>query len=385
MSLEDRLEAAKSYPAADEVTYTPRTEFDGGSGFIQTGALATPPEDYSALLREFGYDPSKVRIVGHPKISRWQQRARIRGTAEYETSWLAAYRFTIADIAANPDTADIDKIAKRVKKRPKAGSGSHWFVFQAGDLQIGKRSRDGSTSEILERYFESLDAAVDEFKSLKRHGIEGIQISMPGDCIEGNQAQRQSNLWLTENTITEQVRILRRVMMHTVEAFAPLVDQVYLDTVNGNHDEAQRIQQTFPGDGWATEAATAVSDALTLNPAAFRHVTVRVPEQWSGAMTVPVGDSVVTIVHGHQWRNGQAMKWWSEQALNHQPAGAAHILQNGHYHSWQVETTEQRTRVQSSTLDCGSDWFRNKRGATSRRGACVYLLNGGHATRMSLL
>lgn len=385
MSLEDRLEAAKAYPAADEVTYTPRTEFDGGKGFIQTGALTQPPEDYAALLREFGYDPDKVRIVGHPKISRWQQRARIRGTNEYETAWLAAYRFTIADISANPDTTDIGKIVKRVKKQPKAGSGPHWMVFQAGDLQIGKRSRDGSTTEILERYFESLDAAVSEFKSLKRHGIEGIQISMPGDCIEGNQAQRQSNLWLTENTITEQVRILRRVMMHTVEAFAPLVDQVYLDTVNGNHDEAQRVQQTYPGDGWATEAATAIADALTLNPASFSHVTVRVPEQWSGAMTVPVGDSVVTIVHGHQWRNGQAMKWWSEQALNHQPAGAAHVLQNGHYHSWQVETTEQRTRIQSSTLDCGSDWFRNKRGATSRRGACVYLLNAGEVSRMSLL
>ncbi len=119
---------------------------------------------------------------------------------------------------------------------------------------------------------------------------------MPGDCVEGNQSQGGRNLWQTQETITEQTRILRRLMMHTVEAFAPLVDQVMLDTVNGNHDEAQRQQNTYPGDGWATEAATAVADALTLNPTSFGHVTVRVPEKWSGSMTVPVGDTVVTMV-----------------------------------------------------------------------------------------
>ena len=385
MSLEDRLEELRSYPQADEVQYTPKTEFDGGNGFIQTGPLKSQPDDYQAILREFGYDPDKVRIVGHPRVSRWQQRARIRGTNTYETTWLQAYKFQIAAVGAAISTADLDGIAKRAKKTPKPGAGPHWLVFQAGDLQIGKKASGGATEQIVERYFESVEAAVGEFKSLKRHGIEGIQISMPGDCIEGNQSQASKNLWLTQETITEQTRILRRLMMHTVERFAPLVDQIYLDVVNGNHDEAQRVQNTYPGDGWATEAATAVADALTLNSASFGHVTVRVPDKWSGSMTVPVGDTVVTVIHGHQYRPGQAFKWWSDQALHNQPAGAAQILQSGHYHSWQVETTEHRTRIQCSTFDCGSDWYREKAGATNRRGALVYLLNAGEVTRMSLL
>lgn len=385
MSIEDKLEAVRNYPAADDVTYTPRTEFDGGQGFIQTGPMTAQPDDYVAILKEFGYDPDRVRIVGHPKVSRWQQRARIRGTNDYETTWLCAYRFTIADRTGTTNTADIDRIVKQARKKPKTGAGPHWMVFQAGDIQIGKRSRDGSTDQILQRYFESVEAAVAEFKALKRHGVEGIQISMPGDLCEGNQSQAARNLWLTAETITEQGRILRRIMMHTVEAFAPLVDQITLDVVNGNHDMAQRSQNTFPGDGWATEAATAVNDALKLNPAVYGHVVVRVPEQWSGSMTVPVGDTVVTIIHGHQWRPGQGMRWWSEQALHHQPAGAAHILQSGHYHSWQVETTENRTWIQSSTYDCGSDWYRDARGATARRGGLTYLLAGGEVSRMSLL
>jgi len=385
MSLEDRLEGIRDYPAAEEVQYTPRTEFDGVRGTIQTGPLREAPKDHAELLEQFGYDPEVVRIVGNPRVSRWEQRARIRGTNTYETVWLSAYKFAIAAVGANLDTLDIEAIAKRARKAPKPGSGAHWLVFQAGDLQLGKRSRDGSTDQILERYFDSVEAFVAEFKSAKRLGIEGIQISMPGDCIEGIVSQSARNLWLTQETITEQTRILRRLMMATIEAVAPLVDQVKVTVVNGNHDEAQRAQNTYPGDGWATECATGVADALSLNPTAYGHCDVLVPDKWSASMTVPIGDTIVTVIHGHQWRPGSAMKWWSEQALHHQPAGAAHILQHGHYHSWQVETTEQRTRIQSPTYDCGSDYFRDRHGAMPRRGGLSYLLSGGSVSRMSIV
>ena len=385
MSLEDRLDDLRAYPAAEDVQYTPKTEFDGRVGTIQTGPLREAPKDHAELLSQFGYNPDEVQIVGNPHVSRWEQRSRIRGTNEYETVWLSAYRFTITAVGAALDL-DLAAIAKRVRKTPKpGGGGAHWMVYQAGDLQIGKRSRDGSTDQIAERYFQSLESFIAEFKSAKRLGIEGLQICLPGDCIEGNGRHSGRNLWLTPETITEQTRILRRIIMATAETFAPLVDQVYLDVVNGNHDQSQRAQNTYPGDGWATEAATAVGDALALNPTSFGHVTVRVPEQWSGSMTVPVGDSVVTVIHGHQWRPGAAMKWWSEQALHHQPAGASHVLQHGHYHSWQVETTEHRTRIQSSTFDCGSDWYRDTHGATARRGALSYLLTGGAVSRMSIV
>lgn len=385
MSIGDRLEDLLASPSAEDVKYVPRTEFDGVSGYVQTGPLTQAPADHSELLKSFGYDPDVVHIVGHPRVSKWQQRARIRGTSEYETTWLSAFKFQIATKQAISRTADLEGIARKVKSTPRPGTGPHWMVFQAGDLQLGKRSRDGSTEKIVERYFQSLQDSVQEFKALKRHGIEGIQISMPGDMCEGNQSQAGRNLWLTQETITEQGRILRRLMMATVQAFAPLVDQVLLTVVNGNHDEAQRQQNTYPGDGWATECAIAVSDALTSNPSSFGHVKVLVPEQWSGSMTVSVGDTVVTVVHGHQWRPNQGFKWWSDQAMNNQPAGAAQVLQHGHYHTWQIETTEHKTRIQSSTFDCGSDWYRERRGAGNRRGALVYLLNSGEVSRMSVI
>ena len=385
MSLADDI---NNYPAAADQQYTPRTEFDGSSGFIQTASFpANEAPDFTAILKQFGYDPAQVRIVGNPRVSRWQQRSRVRGAGQYEEKWLCAYRFHIAPVADDNDPADLEalvKASKRAHAKADCEDGS-WFVFQAGDLQLGKRSRDGSTEQIIDRYVKSVELAKRDLKACKRLGVAGVQISMPGDCIEGVVSQKGQNVWLTQETITEQTRILRRLMLYTIDEFSS-ASHIYLDVVNGNHDQAQRQQNTYPGDGWATEAAIAVSDALKLNPTSYGHVEVRVPEKWSGMMTVPVGDSVVTVVHGHQWRQPQnAWKWWAEQSVNMQPAGAAHLLQSGHYHQWMVGSSEYKTHVQSSTFDCGSDWYREKRGSTARRGAVIYLLKSGEVSRMSVV
>ena len=190
MTLEDKLEDLKAYPQAEETKYQPKTEFDGTTGYLQTGVLKEAPSDYAELLTQFGYNPEVVQIVGHPRVSKWQQRARIRGTSEYETSWLSAFKFQIAAKGSTSAPTDLEAIAKRAKKEPKAGTGPHWMVFQAGDLQIGKRASGGATEEILDRYFQSVEAFIGEFKSAKRLGIEGIQISMGlhrRQCVPGRE------------------------------------------------------------------------------------------------------------------------------------------------------------------------------------------------------
>lgn len=396
-SLSNRLaDRLAEYPKADEPQFVPKTEFDGSSGYIQTGPLQEAPAEYSDILRQFGYNPESVRIVGNPRVSRWQQRSRkleksedgerLIKTSEFETVWLEAYRFSIAPTVSTEAPVDVVEAIKQARAIRRQSTGAHWFVFQAGDQQLGKRSRDGSTAEIVDRYVQSVQSAKDEFAALKRHGIDGIQISIPGDCLEGNQSQAGKNLWLTQETITEQTRIFRRLLHYTVEEFAPLAAQIYVDVVNGNHDQAQRVQNTYPGDGWATEQAIAVSDALKLNPLAYGHVEVRVPEKWSGYMTVPVGDTVVTVVHGHQFgRQANAMKWWQEQTFGGHGPAAAHILQNGHFHEFAIEQAGERTRIQSPTFDCGSDWFREKRGVGNTRGALTYLLKSGEISRLSVV
>lgn len=385
MSLADRL---LEQPNPDEPQYTPHFEFDprSGEGTISTGPMPISEEfNFDEVLRRFNKDPAVYELVVEPAETIWEQSRRNRDTNEFETVLLHAWKNARFQRKTTTSTTELDAIVKRARAERRPGTGPHWFIFQAGDLQLGKRSRDGSTEEILERYFQSVEAAKEEFATLKRLGVEGIQVSMPGDCLEGNQSQSGRNLWLTQQTITEQVVMFQRLIMLTVEAFAPLTERVFIDVCNGNHDESQRQQSTYPGDGWATTAATLVSDSLKHNPLAFGHIEVRVPEKWSGHMTVPVGDTIVTVVHGHQWRRDKAMDWWANQAIGNHPPGAAQLLQHGHWHEFMVRTNADRTVVTSPTFDCGSDWYRNKTGATSRRGAAVYLLRDGDVSRMSVV
>jgi predicted phosphodiesterase len=382
------------YPAVEEQPWVPRVEFDGTDGYVQTGPLPVAtdiPEVVHGILADIGYDPTTLHIGRTLKASHWQQSRALRDeeghkTGEYETVWMHAVKVEIL-LGPHADPADIAAIITRTRKHtPTEATGPNWFVFQAADQQLGKISRDGSTEQIIERYVESVEGAKREFKSLKRLGIEGIQICMPGDCIEGNQSQNGRNMRLTKETVPEQLRILHRLMFYTVETLAPLVDRVYLDVVNGNHDESDRRLNSYPGDGWATEAATMIADMLELKPEAFGHVEVRVPDKWNSCMTVPVGDTVVCVAHGHKWRRPErAFTWWAEQAVANEPAGAAQILQHGHYHTWQIRQSQTKTVIGAPTYDCGSDWFRETHGESSRRGGLVYLLNAGNVSRMSVI
>jgi hypothetical protein len=382
VSLADDL--AAEYTVPEENQPRARIEFDGGSGVFETGVIKGDiPADFTPLfmqcLEAAGYDPGKVKLGRPLKESHWQQKSR----DDDDPVWLHAFKFE----ATQEDRViiDLDSIIKASKKTPATGNPGHWFVFQGGDQQIGKRSRDGSTKEIVEKYCASVENAKKSFKNLKWAGIEGIQISLPGDCIEGVVSQGGKNMWLTQESIVEQTRVLRRLMLHTVETLGPLVDQIYLDVVGGNHDEAQRDLNYYPGNNWATESAIAVGDAMKMNPASYGHIQVRIPEKWSGMMTVPVGDSVVTIAHGHQWRKNGAMQWWADQAVNNQPAGSSQILQHGHWHQFQLGSNKHRTVIGSPTFDMGSDWLRQKTGATAKQGALVYLLSGGEISHLSLV
>ncbi|QFG11456.1 MRE11 double-strand break endo/exonuclease [Mycobacterium phage Ekdilam] len=376
MSLSDRLNT----PAAADVPYRPSVEFDNRGAVVETGQIEAEPGqpiEYADILRSVGKDPEKWRLVEVLRESHWQT---------YDERWLAAYRLRCEPVDVDTTTG-LEALIANARKVPTiepATAAPYWYVFQASDLQLGKRSRDGSTEQIVERFVESLDAARRQYEALAPLGIAGVQISMPGDCLEGVVSQGGKNSWLTQETITEQYRLLRRLMLEAVDTFRA-APEVKLDVVGGNHDDANRAWNTKPGDNWATEAAIAVRDALVLNAEAYGHVEVRVPESWSGSMTVPVGDSVVTVVHGHQWRKGAALNWLAQQAVHNQPAGAAQVLQHGHFHVGAVEMHGSKTIVCSPTLDCGSDWYRERQGGESRRGAFTYLLRGGEVSNLGVL
>ena len=82
----------------------------------------------------------------------------------------------------------------------------------------------------------------------------------------------------TQLTLTEQVRLTRRVMLRALTTFAPLAERVTMTAVPGAHGEAVRLVgggATPHDDSHDTESLIAVHDAVALHPEAFARVTAR--------------------------------------------------------------------------------------------------------------
>lgn len=279
------------------------------------------------------------------------------------------YRFAVEPIKGIINIDEIIALVGKRKAPTNTSSGVGVFHYLCGDLQLGKIDGDGS-SGIVSRFEETVAAALADFKQLRRsRNLGKVHLAFLGDCGEGNQSQNGRNMWRTELTVTEQYRVFRRLLLHAVDTFAPLVDSLDLDVVNGNHDQMQRFQETRADDGHATESAIALADALELNPAAYGHVKVFVPNRDESYITRDVGTSVMTMAHGHQWQRNQAMKWWAGQSFNWQSPGASQFLLHGHEHEFSINSSRDRVRICVPTLESESTWWRHKTGDVAKRGA----------------
>jgi len=281
-------------------------------------------------------------------------------------TWL--YRFRI-----EPDSKrqGIDEIVALVgKKKPtkrNPTTGQLVFHFLLGDTQIGKGDGDGASGTV-NKINDSIQNAVAQWTKL---GRPEVHIALLGDCIEGNQSQNGRNMWRTSLTVTEQTRILRRVLLACIDAFI-LAPKVSMSVVNGNHDQVQRFQETRADDGHATEAAIAVSEALAVNPERYSHVKIIVPPVDADHLVVDFNGTVMVMVHGHQWSRGKSMDWWAGQSFGLHAAQAGHILVHGHEHEFSIKSSKHRLAICTPTMESESTWWKHKTGQTGKRGAITF-------------
>lgn len=325
----------------------------------------------------------RVRLVEMRHNTHGWTRAQEGQKATTAGTWF--YRFMVEPVTA---VLNVDDLLVRIgkAKAPKAVSvGPGVYNWIAGDLQLGKQDGDGSEG-IVDALARSIEAAAADFKALRKVRPLGIvHLAWLGDCGEGNQSQNGRNMWRTDLTVTEQYRIFRRMMLYAIDTFAPLVESVESDTVNGNHDEVQRFQATREDDGHATESAIALRDALELNPTAYGHVKVFVPNRDEATITRPVGDTIMTMTHGNKWARGKAFDWWAGQSLNWQSPGASSMLLHGHEHQFHVNAKRERTVICCPSFESESTWWRHKTGDVGKRGAVVFTSALGEFADMRIL
>lgn len=326
---------------------------------------------HESLLRMRNYDPNEWRIVGNVRDSSWD--VQLKGGIK---STFSAYKFEVAERVITADNLDdlIKSIGKRKapKTLPELSPGT--FVYLAGDYQLGKSDGDGIEGT-LARIYASAEAAVAIYKAQGSGRPEHVHIAWLGDCIEGNVSQGGKNMWRTRQTVTEQVRVLRRIMLYVIDLFAPHAKRVTVVSVPGNHDEAMRLPvATRSDDSWAVDSLIAVSDALELNPAAYGHVECYVPGVDEQDVTMELDGLVVTHIHGHQYRPGKQWDWWKGQMFGGQPAGQSKLLLQGHMHHYSLDTKGDRMWICVPAFEQESTWWKHRTGETGSPGGLVFTI-----------
>lgn len=331
---------------------------------------AEPTE--AELLAEFDLDPEVWEVVSARK-SQWQGGA---GGA-----WLEARRVSFRRrVAGAVPEADVEDIFSRYYPTPypvaplRTVKPDRIMMVPAGDLQLGK-PEGGGTPATVERFCRITDAIGQQIidEDTERHGSTALILPWLGDCIEGIVGQRGRLLATLDITITEQVRVYRRLMMHQLAVLAPKVTKLLVPVLPGNHDETTREQIMPVNDSWAIEGASAVADWMDGRPG-YEHVQFIFPEPGELGITVNVGSDknpyTVSFHHGHMAASAAGIiPWWKGQAYGRQHAGQADMLVTAHFHHFRMEHTGgRRTWLQIPALDGGSGWYRSRSGEDAPTG-----------------
>ena len=297
------------------------------------------------------------------------------------------YKFKVEPSATTVPYDDlVEVIAKHKPRKSKStpddiAHDTTW-VLATGDWQLGKSDGDGVEGTV-QRILETTDIAIDrihELRRLKRWPGRAM-IALTGDCVEGFNSQNGANIWRTTLSMTDQVRLYRRIVMHMVTTIAKECDELLVTAVPGNHGETVRIagkMATRIDDSWDLDAVVAVADALEQNTDAYGHVSFAIPEKDSGTLVLDVSGTVTALAHGHQVPRGNVPAWVAEHAKNMAPVGDAHLIITGHHHHLKVESMGPRTWVQVPAMESESTWWKERTGSVSPPGM-VSMLVGGKA------
>ena len=358
--------------------WEPGVAWNGESGTLTSQPLDAQPNDWSELLAVWDLDPAVFEVIEPVQYRAWDApdpEGGLRRLYYYK----AAIRRRVGSRQSVEELLAVLK-QKRLRKPPEGAEDGFVYMVPAGDLQIGKPDGDGSEGTIR-RFLEKTDSAVVRLKELQRlkRPISAVMLPWLGDCVEGlvSQGGALAAAGRLDLTMSEQLRVYRRLMLHQIQQFAGLSDRIIIPVVPGNHDEVQRAGKVVRryDDSWAIEGAVAVADALKLS-SQYDHVSFVFPGYDELTITLDVAGTPVGFAHGHQFGR-DPMKWWAGQAHGMQEIGSATLLVGAHLHHLRIEQGGAKTFMQIPALDGGSTWWRHKTGQDAPAGMVSLLVGHG--------
>jgi len=240
----------------------------------------------------------------------------------------------------------------------------------------------------VERLLRLKDAVPARLVELKRQGrpVDMLYVVGMGDMIEncGNDHYAMQDFATGQSGLDRrgQVRLVRRMLVELLSAWAGKVPTMVVGAVPGNHGENRRNGRAFTTfeDNDDLAVFEQVGEVFAANPDAFGHVKF-VLADGDMTLTLNIAGTIVAFAHGHQFKGSgkpqqKAEAWWKgKQAARHR-AGDADLLVWGHYHYLVCVEDGPRTYLQCPAMDGGSRWFEEGGGSRTRTGTLTFTVDG---------
>lgn len=361
------IESAVARAAAETVMppeYRQHQEWTGDAGSIATG-LRQPVESFEELLKEFGYDPEKVEIIG--SVNQWRKQ-------QPDGGYLVSYFFKVKSREHVLDVPSLYAAAKQRKLgQSRTERSARTTVVCLSDPQIGKTGSRGGTPELLERLTEKRRLLAAE---LAKRKPDSLVLAEGGDLFEGFESGGNP-MFTNDLSLAQQMDVAGT----EVYEFVRLMERhghVQVMAVPSNHTAWRRGKQNLgnPQDDLGLHVHRTVEK---LAKASGMNADWSYPRDYDESVAFEARGITIGLVHGNQFSPGGAAKWWQGQQHGAQAVAGADILLSGHYHHLQVTPTgrsassgKSKWHLQMPTLDNGSDWFRNFSGDDSDPGLLIF-------------
>lgn len=368
--------AARQHPSGFE----PGAHLIGRDGTV-TVATTEPVEPlWDGVFTRFGLDPKRYMIEEPVEMRSWDSLASQGKGQPNKVVQLFYWKIRVRGRSIMSDGADIDQLIEAIrkhkpaKKAPPTGD-KDWWAFLS-DWQIGKEG----TEETVQRITQLPDLIRHRVSDLRKigHSIESIYLAGMGDVCERCYGSYPQQLYTTVLNHREQRKVSRRLILKTIQAAAPLAQNIVVPAVPGNHGEERSDGKSVTdfGDNMDTEVFEQVADILAENPDAYGHVKFVIPRTQL-SLSLHSAGRIIGLAHGHAASGASAVvaidKWWKGQQMGRRAVGDADILVTAHRHHFMARQNP-RPWFQCPTLDNGSQWFEETNGAGSVPGTLSFLV-----------
>ena len=357
--------------AARKRMWAPGVEWLGTEGTLTTDTVKGEPQ-WADILRKWDLDPDEFEVVEPVLFNSWGGED---GTLNRQFKAKVIRR-----VHSQPDLEPL--ISNALKHKPKKEKivGDASLTVVLADWQIGKADH-GGVEDTIARIIDRRDRVIQRAKDLRKMGrkVSSLNVLWTGDSIEGCLGHYPSQTFSVELDRRDQVKVTRRLLTDSLQAWSKHFEEITVAAVGGNHGENRNGGKGFTGtqDNDDLAIVEQVAEILAANPEAFGHVRFAVARD-ALTLTIPSEGWIIGITHGHIASRGanvetKLQRWWEGQAAGRQPIGDSDILVTGHYHHLRVADWGGCVWLQAPAMEGGSEWWRAATGQLSQIGMLTFV------------